>query len=56
MEGFEQENYMNWLTFLDHTDCQEDNRLTNQGRGNDGAVGNLGAGGAAYMQFNGGLS
>lgn len=29
MEGFELENCMNWLAFLgDHTDCQEENRLT----------------------------
>lgn len=57
MEGFEQENCMNWLTFLgDHRDCQEENRLMGPREAMIGAVGNLGDGGAAHMQFNGGLS
>ena len=48
---------MNWLTFLgDHTDCQEENRLMGPRKVMIGAVGNLGDGGTAHMQFNGGLS
>ena len=57
VEGFEQEHCMNWLTFLgDHTDCQEENRLMGPRKAMIGAVGNLGDGGTAHMQFNGGLS